>query len=159
MVIAVADAVRAAKEEGNISALVEAIPYLRFLGISADTSSGELVGKLAYSDPLIGNASLPALHGGAIGALLESTAILQALWEQETSALPKIVTITIDFLRSGRPVDTFARGVITKAGRRVVNVGVEAWQEDRQRPIARANAIFLVSPSEAAAATPASTRS
>ena len=143
---ALAEAVRAAKEAGNISALVEAIPYLRFLGVSAEIRSGELVGKLAYSDPLIGNASLPALHGGAIGALLESTAILQALWEQDTNALPKIVTITIDFLRSGRPLDTFATGIITKAGRRVVNVGVEAWQEDRLRPIARAHAIFLVSP-------------
>ena len=143
---ALAEAVRAAKQAGNVAALVDAMPYLRFLGISADARSGELVGKLAYSDPLIGNASLPALHGGAIGALLESTAILQALWEQDTNALPKIVTITIDFLRSGRPVDTFAKGVITKAGRRVVNVGVEAWQEDRERPIARAHAIFLVSP-------------
>src|SRR5262249_4401861 len=87
------DAVRAAREAGNISALVETIPYLRFFGISADTGSGELIGKLAYSEPLIGNASLPALHGGAIGGLLESTAILQALWELDTNALPKIVTI------------------------------------------------------------------
>ena len=99
---------------------------------------------MAYSDALIGNASLPALHGGAIGALLESTAILQAFWESETLMLPKIVTITIDFLRSGRPVDTFANGVFTRQGRRVVNMSVEAWQEDRTRPIARANAIFLV---------------
>jgi acyl-coenzyme A thioesterase PaaI-like protein len=126
--------------------LVGAIPYLRFLGISADTDSGELVGKMEYSDSLIGNASLPALHGGAIGALLESTAILQALWASETALLPKIVTITIDFLRSGRPVDTFAKGTFTKQGRRVVNVCVDAWQEDRARPIARANAIFLVDP-------------
>jgi acyl-coenzyme A thioesterase PaaI-like protein len=98
---------------------------------------------------LIGNATRGALHGGTIGALLESTAILQTLWEAETVALPKIVTITIDFLRSGRPADTFARGTITKKGRRVVNVGVEAWQEDRKRPIARANAIFLLTPSDA----------
>jgi hypothetical protein len=27
-----------------------------------------------------------------------------------------------------------------------VNVCVDAWQEDRARPIARANAIFLVDP-------------
>jgi acyl-coenzyme A thioesterase PaaI-like protein len=138
--------VRAAKDAGDVSALAGAIPYLRFLGISADTASGELVGKMAYADPLIGNAALPAIHGGAIGALLESTAILQALWESETMLLPKIVTITIDFLRPGRPVDTFAKGIFTKAGRRIVNVGVEAWQEDRGRPIARANAIFLVEP-------------
>jgi len=138
------DVVRAAKQTGNLSALVEAIPYFRFLGISVETVSGQLVGKMAYSDPLIGNASLPALHGGAIGALLESTAILQALWASETVVLPKIVTITIDFLRSARPVDTFAKGTFTKQGRRVVNVCVDAWQESRERPIARANAIFLV---------------
>jgi acyl-coenzyme A thioesterase PaaI-like protein len=143
-VTTVADVVRLAKEGGDVSALVAAIPYLRFLGISADASSGELIGKMTYSDPLIGNASIPALHGGAIGALLESTAIIQALWESETTALPKIVTITVDFLRSGRPVDTFAKGVFTKQGRRIVNVGVEAWQEDRSRPIARAQVIFLV---------------
>ena len=139
-----ADVLRTAKETGDLSPLVETIPYFRFLGISARSVSGELVGTLTYTDPLIGNASRQALHGGTIGALLESTAILQTLWEFETVVLPKIVTITIDFLRSGRPVNTFARGVITKKGRRVVNVGVEAWQEDRDRPIARANAIFLV---------------
>jgi acyl-coenzyme A thioesterase PaaI-like protein len=143
---ALVDVLREAKQSGDVSALVETIPYLQFLGVSAQTASGELIGKMAYSDPLIGNANLPALHGGAIGALLESTAILQTLWESGTIALPKIVTITIDFLRSGRPVDTFAAGYITKEGRRVVNVGVEAWQEDRKRPIARANAIFLIEP-------------
>jgi acyl-coenzyme A thioesterase PaaI-like protein len=139
---------RAAKEKDDVSVLVHAIPYLRFLGISVDRSSGQLIGKMAYADGLIGNASLPALHGGTIGALLESIAILQAFWESETLMLPKIVTITIDFLRSGRPVDTFATGVFTRQGRRVVNMSLEAWQEDRARPIARANAIFLVKPLE-----------
>ena len=141
---AISDVVRAAKESGNYAALVDAIPYLRFLGVSATFVNGELIGKMAYSDPLIGNSSLPALHGGAIGALLESTAILQTMWESDAVVLPKIVTITVDFLRSGRPMDTYAKGTITKQGRRVVNVGVEAWQEERERPIARANAIFLI---------------
>ena len=143
------EVLRIARESSDASPLIETIPYFRFLGISADVSSGELVGKLAFTEMLIGNATRGALHGGTIGALLESTAILQTLWESETIALPKIVTITIDFLRSGRPADTFARGTITKKGRRVVNVGVEAWQEDRKRPIARANAIFLITPSDA----------
>jgi acyl-coenzyme A thioesterase PaaI-like protein len=141
-----ADVVRAAKETGNVAGLVQAIPYLDFLGITMSIVHGELVGRMSYSDPLIGNTQLPALHGGTIGALLESTATFQTLWESETLVLPKIITITVDFLRSGRPVDTFARGTITKQGRRVVNVGVEAWQEERDKPIARANAIFLVEP-------------
>jgi acyl-coenzyme A thioesterase PaaI-like protein len=143
---------RAAKETGDLSEVVGSIPYFRFLGVTADASSGSLVGKMKYADALIGNATRQALHGGTLGALLEATALLETLWQSETIALPKIVTITIDFLRSGRAVDTFAAGVITKKGRRVVNVGVEAWQEDRDRPIARANAIFLITPEEAESA-------
>jgi acyl-coenzyme A thioesterase PaaI-like protein len=143
---ALSDVLANAKETGNFGSLVESIPYLRFLGIGIDLVDGKVVGKMTYSKHLIGNAALPALHGGTIGALLESTAVVQTLWEAETTRLPKIVTITLDFLRSGRPVDTFASGVITKHGRRVVTVGVEAWQEDRSRPIARANAHFLVDP-------------
>jgi len=139
-----ADLVRLAKESGDVSALVAAIPYLHFMGISVARDASGLVGKMAYTDLLVGNASIPALHGGAIGALLESTAIIHAMWESETMVLPKIVTITVDFLRPGRPVDTFAQGAVTKEGRRIVNVGVEAWQEDRSRPIARARCIFLV---------------
>jgi acyl-coenzyme A thioesterase PaaI-like protein len=151
----VASAVRRAKEAGDLPGLVASIPYFRFLGFTADVSSGDLVGKLAYADTLIGNAALPALHGGTIGALLESTAMLMALWESETMMLPKIVTLTVDFLRSGRPVDTFAQGVFAKQGRRIVNVAVEAWQEERARPIARAQAIFLVEPfTSAGAASP-----
>lgn len=143
------EVVKRAKETGDFGPLVDAIPYLAFMGIRMESIGGELVGKMGYSDPLIGNASLPALHGGTIGALLESTAIFQALLESETLGLPKIVTITVDFLRSGRPVDTFAKGIITKQGRRVVNVSTLAWQEDRERPIARANAIFLIQPVDA----------
>ena len=37
----------------------------------------------------------------------------------------------VDYLRSGRPVDTHARAIVTRQGRRVTNVRVEAWQEDR----------------------------
>lgn len=142
------EAIRAVRSSGDFSKLGAAIPYLEFMGISMELRDGELVGKMTYSDLLIGNIALPALHGGTIGALLESTAIVKTLAEVETLALPKIVTITIDYLRSARPVDTFARGTIAKQGRRVVNVSVEAWQEDPRRPVARANAIFLVDPTD-----------
>jgi acyl-coenzyme A thioesterase PaaI-like protein len=89
---------------------------------------------------------LPAIHGGVISALLESTAIFQLMWETEAIMLPKTITLTVDFLRSGRAVDTFARGLLTRQGRRVANVRVEAWQDDRDRPIAVASAHFLSSP-------------
>jgi acyl-coenzyme A thioesterase PaaI-like protein len=93
---------------------------------------------------LIGNPVLPALHGGTLGALLESAAIFELLWRAETVVLPKTITLTVDYLRSGAPQDTHARGVVTRHGRRVTNVRMEAWQGDRKTPVATAHAIFLV---------------
>lgn len=146
--VGLVDLIGRAKHERNWNLLTSAIPYAQFLGIAADDSSGELLGKLTFAPHLIGNAALPALHGGTIGALLESTAIFQLLWENETIVLPRIITLTVDYLRSGRAVDTYARGTITRQGRRVASVHVEAWQDDRTKPIATANAHLLITPSD-----------
>jgi acyl-coenzyme A thioesterase PaaI-like protein len=135
-----------AKRTNQPGRLTEVIPYARFLGLSMRHLAGELLGQLTYSSSLVGNPTLPALHGGAIGALLESTAIFQLLWEAETVVLPKTIDITVEYLRSGRPVDTWAKGILTRQGRRVANVRVEAWQEDRLRPIAFAHGHFLILP-------------
>ncbi|HUS67962.1 MAG TPA: PaaI family thioesterase [Kofleriaceae bacterium] len=135
-----------AKRINDPAGLTELIPYARWIGISMRDVAGELLGHLSYSDMLIGNAALPALHGGTLGALLESTAIFQLLWDAETVVLPKTIDITVDFLRSGRPVDTWAKGIVTRQGRRVANVRAEAWQEDRARPIAIAHGHFLIQP-------------
>lgn len=134
-----------AKRTGDYQALIDAVPYSRFLGLTARIDdTGELVTTMRYADQLIGNPTLPALHGGTLGALLESAAIFELLWRAETVVLPKTITITVDYLRSGQPVDTHARGIVTRHGRRVTNVRVEAWQADRAVPVATAHAIFLV---------------
>lgn len=144
----VIERIAAARRSGEVSQLVEAVPYAGFLGISAVMVEGELLGRLKFADHLIGNPMLPALHGGVIGALLESTAIFQLIWETEAILLPRTITLTVDYLRSGRAVDTFARGVLTRQGRRVACVRVEAWQDDRSRPIAVASAHFLIETAE-----------
>ncbi len=138
------DRLAEAKRTGNYQGLLDAVPYSRFLGLSARLDGDELITTMAYADHLIGNPALPALHGGTLGALLESAAIFELLWRAETIVLPKTITLTVDYLRSGGPVDTHARGTVTRHGRRVANVRVEAWQGDRAAPVATAHAIFLV---------------
>jgi acyl-coenzyme A thioesterase PaaI-like protein len=138
------DVIAAARQEGDPQRLIAAIPYAGFLGLAANVVNGELISTMRYADHLIGNPTIPALHGGTLGALLESAAIFELLWGSETIVLPKTITFTVDYLRSGAPVDTHARGIVTRHGRRVANVRVEAWQEDRARPIATAHAHFLV---------------
>lgn len=128
----------------DINALLQAVPYARFLGMSAEFLEGRLVTKLNFDRSLIGNPLLPALHGGAIGGFLEMTAIAQLVLETGMQQAPKPVSITVEYLRSGRPMDSYATALITKQGRRVVNVSVEAWQDDRLKPIATAHGHFLL---------------
>lgn len=144
------DLVRRARESGDFTPLLEAIPYAGFLGISAEVREGELVGKLSFADHLIGNALIPALHGGTLGALLESTAVFQLLWQGDTLRIPKTINITVEYLRTGRAQDTWARCDITRQGRQIANVRAVAWQDDPDRPIAAANAHFLLTPPDEA---------
>ena len=138
----------AAKQSGDYQALLDAVPYSKFLGLTVRFEGDVLITTMRFADHLIGNPTLPALHGGTVGALLESAAIFELLVRAETVVLPKTITLTIDYLRSGKPVDTHARAFVTRQGRRVTNVRVEAWQDDRDRSISAAAAIFLVKPAQ-----------
>ena len=93
---------------------------------------------------MIGNTALPALHGGTLAALLELAGIFQIAYEIETEAMPKTVTVTIDYMRSGAARDTHARAWAPRIGRRVANVRAEAWQDDPAKPIAAAHINFLL---------------
>ena len=137
-----------ARQSGDYQALFDVVPYSKFLGLTAKLEGNELITTMKFAPHLIGNPSLPALHGGTVGALLESAAVFELLVRAETIVLPKTITLTVDYLRSGKPLDTHARATVTRQGRRVTNVRVEAWQEDRAVPVATANAIFLVKPAE-----------
>ena len=132
----------------DLARFLEAIPYAQFLNISIDQKGNEITTVMRFEDKLIGNPVLPALHGGAIGAFLEMTSIAQVAFETGIAAIPKPIGLTIDYLRSGKPVDTYGRAHITKQGRRVATVHAEAWQEDRSRPIAAAHGHFLLKADE-----------
>lgn len=139
-----AERIATAKATGEFADLVERIPFATMIGLGLELQDGEVLGRLRYRPANIGNTALPALHGGTIAALLESTAIFEVLWRNDVVVLPKIVSITVEYLRSGRPIDTWARAALTRAGRRVANVRVSAWQDDPSKPIATANALLLV---------------
>jgi uncharacterized protein (TIGR00369 family) len=130
----------------DLLALLDRIPYARFIGMQATLHGDEMTGVLPYAPHLIGNPSLPALHGGVIGAFMELTAIAQLSIAEPQARLPRTVDINVDYLRSGRPADTYARALIKRAGRRIANVQVEAWQEARSNPIAALRGHFLLTP-------------
>lgn len=150
------------RRDAALARMVEAVPYARYLGVVFDRRGDELTAQLTYSERLVGNPQLPALHGGAIGAFLEIAAIMELAWAQvweriegggeaaarieagEFPSLPRTIDFTVDYLRSGLPRDAYARGRVNRMGRRYASVHVEAWQDNRARPFAQATGHFLM---------------
>ncbi|WP_300532691.1 PaaI family thioesterase [uncultured Mameliella sp.] len=150
------------RRDAALSALVSGVPYMQYLGVRFDRRGDELTAVLPFDDKLIGNPMLPAIHGGVTAAFLEITAMVTLNWSYlwqdiESGALdpdsmargalprlPKTIDFTVDYLRSGLPRDAYGRARVTRSGRRYASVQAEAWQDNRDRPFAQANAHFLM---------------
>jgi acyl-coenzyme A thioesterase PaaI-like protein len=68
--------------------------------------------------------------------------------------LPKGIDFSIDYLRSGRPEETFASCELVRVGSRVALVQVRCWQKSPDYPIAVARGHFLLTATEAETAAP-----
>ena len=150
------------RRDAALARMVDGVPYIGHLGVQFDRRGDELTAQLRFDEKLIGNPLLPALHGGAIGAFLEIAAIMELawalVWERMEGGgdaaaaieagrfppMPKTIDFTVDYLRSGLPRDAYARARVNRSGRRYASVHVEAWQDNRARPIAQATGHFLM---------------
>jgi len=131
--------------EERLAAMLAAIPYMRFLGMTAELAGDEMTAILPFAPHLVGNVTIPALHGGVIGAFLEMTALCQLAVREPLRRQPKTIDVTIEYLRPGRAQTTYARADVRKIGRRIANVHVEAWQDHRASPVAALRGHFLLS--------------
>jgi acyl-coenzyme A thioesterase PaaI-like protein len=80
------------------------------------------------------------------GAFLETTAIIGVRRELGIATLPKPIGLTVNYLRSGRALDTIANVSIVKQGRRIVAFEARAWQDEPGKPIASAFGHFMLRP-------------
>ena len=115
--------------------------YARSLGITLDSfdEADEPILTISFGPIVEGRPG--AFHGGATSGLLETAgyAVLRsALDAKGLSPQLKPINITVQFLSAGKQKQTYAKGRITRLGRRNANITVEAWQDDRNRPIATA---------------------
>ena len=115
-------------------------PYARSLGIEVEDAGGDAPTlAIDFSRNIEGRPG--HFHGGATAGLLEAAgyAILRTtLAKEDRQPILKPVNITVQYLSGGKQKRTYAQGRITRLGRRNANVTVEAWQDDRSRPIATA---------------------
>lgn len=150
------------RRDAALNALVDGVPYIKYLGVQFDRRGDELTAVLPFDDKLIGNPLLPAIHGGVTAAFLEITSVITLswafLWEDIESGaidpddmaagnlprLPKTIDFTVDYLRSGLPRDAYARAIVSRSGRRYASVHVEGWQDQRDKKFAQATGHFLM---------------
>ena len=125
----------------------QSLPYVEFLGIRQAPGAPTLF-RLPFQDKLVGNPVLPALHGGVVAGFAETAATLHLIVHLKGAKFPKSVDFSIDYLRSGRPQETFASSEIVRVGSRVALVQTRCWQRSPDYPIAVTRAHFLLTDPE-----------
>jgi len=133
-----------ARESGDYNRLIDVIPYGVFLGMRVTLIEDRVRVHVPFVPMLIGNTTLPSVHGGVAGACLETAALLQLIHEQGGLPMPKTIDFTVDYLRAARPEAIYAEAEVQRAGRRVANVRMRAFQSDPTQPIVLGRGNFLL---------------
>lgn len=129
----------------QVQAFLGRTPFAQEIGMRCEVMGDEMTAVMPFQQKLIGNFTIQALHGGAIAAFLELTAMAQVyLVTEHLERPPRPINLTIDYLRQGHAKDTYARATITKMGRRMCSVRAEAWQDQRSKPVTSLLAHFKV---------------
>lgn len=143
-----ADARRQARASGDLTPLLQRVPYAGFLGILCDRPGKEPRFRLPFREMLVGERLLPAIHGGVVAGFMEAAAQLHLLFALDEQRLPKVIDFSIDYLRPGNPADCYAACSLSRQGRRVALVQVRCWQTDAdcgdERELALARVHFLL---------------
>jgi acyl-coenzyme A thioesterase PaaI-like protein len=124
------------------------VPYAAYLGIKAEVHGKKILFILPQDKKLIGNPTLPAIHGGVVGAFMEQAAAFHLIAKMDDPIVPKIINFSLDYLRPARLRETYAQCTLTRQGRFIANISIAAWQEQRDQPCAIARAHFLIPDSE-----------
>lgn len=144
-----------AREQQNCAALIDYIPYVKYLGITVEQQESAYRFCLPFADKLVGNAALPALHGGVVAGFAETAALLAVLMRESTQLrIPKSVDFSVDYVRSAGKHATYADCTVVRQGLSVALVQVNCWQKKPERVVATARVHFLLDDSFLAPESP-----
>lgn len=142
--MSLSDVIRRDPDAATLALWLEKVPYAAYLGIRAEVDGDDILFILPRNEKLVGNSSLPALHGGVVGAFMEQAAAFHLIARMEQPVQPKIINFSLDYLRPVRLDEAYASCLLTRQGRMIANVAITTWQEDREKPNATARAHFLL---------------
>lgn len=112
--------------------IIKQMPYVQFMNIQIgyDKEQPEnLIFHQIFQDIFTGNPLVPAMHGGAIGGLM-NVAILSYFYHiTGENKFPEIIDFSVDYLRFAETKDMYAQCILTRKGRRISQANIKVWQE------------------------------
>ncbi len=111
------------------------------------TAGGAPVLAMPFTMQLMGRPGF--LQGGATASLIEMAGLVglrAVMLDRHGEAMPRVkpINVTIDYLRGGEAVTSYASARITRMGRSLANVEAFGWQVSVDEPIAIAQMHYLV---------------
>ncbi len=110
------------------------IPFNQFLGMRlVEVREGFARMELPFRVEFIGDPSRPALHGGVISALADTTGGF-AVWSQVIDPRGRVSTIDlrVDYLRPGRSETLVAEAKVVRQGNRVGVVDIALFHPENE---------------------------
>ena len=119
----------------------QGIPFNAWLGMKVlELSPGRAVVRVPFRPELVGDPVRPALHGGVLSALADTTGGLAAFAMLDNPLTDRVSTLDllIDYLLAARLEDLVCEGVVVRLGNKVAHTRMTIRQGDHVPVEARA---------------------
>lgn len=134
------------KHDALVGKTLAAMPYARALSMTMDHLGGGMATMtMPYSEDLIGDPETGVVHGGAVSALLDTTAGAAVLCHPDVKAATATLNLRIDYMRPATPGQSItAEATCYHVTRSVAFIRAIATDADTDRPVATAAGAFTL---------------
>jgi len=132
--------------EEVIKFMNDQVPFNRYLGLELDSiEEGRAVMVLPFREEFIGDPFRPALHGGVVSTLIDTTGGA-AVWSgAEPSDRVSTVDLRVDFLRPGPLEDLACEAKVVRLGNHVGVTTMRVYgRSNPDRTIATGSGVYNV---------------
>jgi uncharacterized protein (TIGR00369 family) len=125
----------------------ELVPFNKWLGMKVEhMDRGRVTISIPWRPEIVGDPTVPALHGGVIGAVADATGGI-AVWTMVDNPATRISTVDmrVDYLRPGKQETLVADAHVIRFGARLGWADVRLYHPEKETDlVATARAVYAI---------------